>query len=543
MAVAQLNRQNAGLLLLTMGIAMVLVGLFLGFSSCLLVLNSVSTRAEVIGVRSQLPFNVVKIEFTVPDVGQVRASLTDFPLFSLNHGDWVGVRYNPLAPETVSRNSIWTLWGPCLLWILLGLILVLKIFRSTPEVVWQVLGLLGFGGRLPWGPNQKVSSYQTESANQAAPAPVRQANQSNISKPAKDSGPERTQAPSAQAVRELLRDPNLFGVLKPLVDDQSVTDIIVSQYNQVTVKRAGKTENVTQGFASGSALEAYVDRLLNAAGTGYSLAKPIVDGHIGPYIRIHAVNAVLCEGGPYLAIRLSRFRSVTGEDLINNGMASPQLLAYLREAVFGGSTVLVVGEVGTGKTTVLRGLASCISFAESILVIEDTPEIRIEHPHVRYLRTREANVEGFGRIQPSDCIRASMRMAMDRVIFGEIRDPDAAEAFVDICSSGHPGLSTFHARGVLDAVSRLRLLLSRKQPGVGSEALTAEVATAVNVIVHTGLCRKTGRLRIMKIVEIATDSDGKLIHQLVFQYDLKGNDPSWIREAPQSFFDLSARAW
>src|SRR5690606_26243088 len=103
---------------------------------------------------------------------------------------------------------------------------------------------------------------------------------------------------------------------------------------------------------------------------------------------------------------------------------------------------------------------------ESLLVIEDTPQIRVEHPHVRYVSTREANADGAGRVAPSECIRAGMRMAMNRMIFGEMRDAEAAEAFIDACASGHPGISTIHGRNAADAIARLELFLGRAQKGV-----------------------------------------------------------------------------
>ena len=105
----------------------------------------------------------------------------------------------------------------------------------------------------------------------------------------------------------------------------------------------------------------------------------------------------------------------------------------------------------------LPEVAATVPEDESILVIEDTPEIRLEHPHVRYVATREANTDGAGRVTPSECIRAGMRMAMNRIIFGEIRDAEAAEAFIDVCASGHPGLSTIHGRSAIEAVARLEL--------------------------------------------------------------------------------------
>ena len=202
---------------------------------------------------------------------------------------------------------------------------------------------------------------------------------------------------------------------------------------------------------------------------------------VGPLVRIHAVHKSLCEDGPYVTIRINRFTSVNTSDLERAGMAPKAVLDYLTAIVAIGRTVLVVGEVGTGKTTLARALAATIPHDESVLVIEDTPEIRLEHPHVRYLTTREENLEGEGRVSPAQCIRAGMRMAMNRVIFGEIRDAEAAEAFVDVCASGHPGLSTLHGRSVGDAVTRLELFLSRAQRNADRALLGAQVATAVQV--------------------------------------------------------------
>lgn len=121
---------------------------------------------------------------------------------------------------------------------------------------------------------------------------------------------------------------------------------------------------------------------------------------ISDYARLHAVHPSICQSGPYLTIRLNRFSEVTVDDLITNGLAPKVIFAYLEAITFTGQTLLIVGEVGTGKTT-LAGTVLVLSIPEvPILVIEDTPEIQLEHPHVRYIRTREANSDGAGRVSP-----------------------------------------------------------------------------------------------------------------------------------------------
>lgn len=318
-----------------------------------------------------------------------------------------------------------------------------------------------------------------------------------------------------------------FGVLQELVDNEEISDIIVTDYATVSVQKGRKTYRTDVRFPDADAYEAFIEKLLQTAGSNYSTKKPIADGMIGSYARIHVVHSALCDTGPYLTIRLNRFDKVSVLDLIQSGLAPKEILHYLESAIRAGLTLMVVGEVGTGKTTLARAVAATMPPEESILVIEDTPEIRINHPQVRYMTTREDNTDGAGKVAPSECIRAGLRMAMNRIIFGEIRDAEAAEAFIDVCSSGHPGLSTIHARCASEAVSRLELFLGRAQKGVSRNILTQQVSQAVQVIVFLNVCRLTGRRRIMEVNEILPAADGACRQREIFRYDVAHHEPRW----------------
>jgi len=340
-------------------------------------------------------------------------------------------------------------------------------------------------------------------------------------------GVELTSFERDELLSHIESDSRPFGILQQLVDNRDVTDIIITNHCKIAVQQGRRNVQTDLCFPDLEAYEAFVERLLYRAGASYSTKKPISDGMIGSFARVHAVHRALCESGPYLTIRLNRFPSVSCADLVHAGLAPQALMDYLRAMVRIGGTLMIAGEVGTGKTTLVRALASTMPAEDSILVIEDTQEIRLEHPHVRYLVTRDANTDGAGRITPSECIRGGMRMAMNRIVFGEIRDAEAAEAFIDVCSSGHPGLSTIHARSSIDTVARLELFLARAQRGAAQRALTEQVATAVQAVVHVGLCKETGKRRILEVREIGPVADGVLRQREIFKYQPQNGLPAW----------------
>jgi pilus assembly protein CpaF len=362
-----------------------------------------------------------------------------------------------------------------------------------------------------------------ESASSSVPAEAREL----MTATARVLGMELSSFEIEALVSQLENEWRPYGILQPLIDDPSISDIIVSGYSVISAQKHRRNLRTGIAFPDQRSLEVYVERLMSKAGTSCTTKQPIADGMIGAEVRVHAVHNSLCENGPYLTIRVNRFSSVTTDDLTRAGMAPSEVFEYLKGAVSSGQTIMLVGEVGTGKTTLARALAGAIPEDESILVIEDTPEIRLQHPHVRYISTRGENIEGEGRVNPAQCIRAGMRMAMNRIIFGEIRDAEAAEAFVDVCTSGHAGVSTLHGRTVADALTRLELFLGRAQRGADQGVLLGQIAAAVQVIARVDLCPRTQRRRIMEVREIGPYADGVLRSREMFGYVCDGDVPRW----------------
>ncbi len=318
-----------------------------------------------------------------------------------------------------------------------------------------------------------------------------------------------------------------FGILQELVDDSEINDIIVFAYDKIEIQKGRKNYKTGLSFPSPENYQAFVERILNKSGVSYSHKIPIIDAMYSAWARVHAVHTSLCEQGPYLTIRINRHAQITVKDLIEFGLAPSGVMDYLRTMIQAGQTVMIAGEVGSGKTTLARALAACVPSEESILVIEDTPEIQLAHPHVRYIRTRGVNTEGEGRISPSECIRAGMRMAMNRIVFGEIRDAESAEAFVDVCASGHPGLSTVHARSARDALARLELFLGRVQKGATKDVISKQLANSIQAIVYLNVCKFSGKRRIVEVREICGHADQVIRQTTIFKYQNNLGRPVW----------------
>lgn len=330
-----------------------------------------------------------------------------------------------------------------------------------------------------------------------------------------------------------------YDILTPLVDNPDVNDIIVRAYDDISVQTHRRNIQTDLKFADYDSYRSFVENLLKRAGKSCTVATPVVDAAIDPTIRACVTHESFSPAGtgPMLTLRVARHRYISLESLVHFQLAPSNVLEYLAAIVASGTgTLLVAGEVGTGKTTLVKALALRIPEDEAILIIEDTHELLLQRRFVRTLLTREANTEGAGRISPAMAIRTGMRMAMNRLLLGEMRDGEAAEAFIDVCASGHSGISTIHARSAKDALSRLELFLARAQGNVMIDAIRRQIANAVSVVVYMGMDKFTGHRHILEVLEVESSSDGAIQVSPIFRYRPRQNTPEWVREAGVSRF-------
>jgi len=330
-----------------------------------------------------------------------------------------------------------------------------------------------------------------------------------------------------------------YDLLTPLIENPTVNDIIVSSYKDISIQVGRRNIKTDIQFADHSTYKSFVDNLLKRAGKACTAATPVVDAAVDSHVRVCVTHESFSPPGcgPMMTLRIARHRSISLDGLVQHELAPRVVLEYLSAIVkHGESTLLIAGEVGSGKTTLLKSLADQVVPHEAILIIEDTQEIVLNRPFVRTLLTREANTEGTGRISPAQAIRTGMRMAMNRVILGEMRDAEAAEAFIDVCASGHAGMSTIHARNARDALSRLELFLSRAQGQVDISTIRRQIANAVAVVVFLGVDKQQHKRRVMEVLEVCSSAEGIVQVSPIFSFSKNSNDIRWDRGSGISTF-------
>ncbi|MCS6893506.1 MAG: ATPase, T2SS/T4P/T4SS family [Deltaproteobacteria bacterium] len=343
----------------------------------------------------------------------------------------------------------------------------------------------------------------------------------------------------AQIIVLLQRDLLGWGVLQPLIENREVTDIHVYDYKTVVIQRGKVSELTGLQWPNHQAYTAFIDRLLLRLGKSLSTQQHTVDAAFPNGIRICAIHESVCGSrGPLLAIRVPRISSVNLETLLNYKVAPPLIVYYLASLVRSReATIIIAGETGTGKTTLLRALGTQFGPEESIVAVEDTPEVNFQHPFFRSLVSRPPNSEGQGEVTLQEHIRTTLRMTPTRVILGEMRTPQAAEAFLEAAQTGHVGMTTVHARNARETLVRLESLLGRAQKNVALDILRQQIALAVDAVVWLFREKGSGKVRIGEIIEVGHFVEGQIQVRPMFKLIQTGDKPIWRLESWTSNFD------
>jgi len=226
------------------------------------------------------------------------------------------------------------------------------------------------------------------------------------------------------------------------------------------------------------------------------------------------------------------------DSLISYQVAPPLIVNYLASLTrCCQATIMVAGETGTGKTTLMKCLATQFGPDESIVSVEDTPELNLTHPYFRSLVSRPANVEGVGEVTLQEHIKTTLRMTPTRVLLGEMRTPYAAEAFLESAQTGHVGMSTIHARNARETLVRLESLLGRAQKSVSVDIIRQQIALAVDCVVWLFREKGSGKPRVGEIIEVGHYVEGVIQIRPMFTLVKTGNQPVWRVDSWTSNFD------
>lgn len=314
-------------------------------------------------------------------------------------------------------------------------------------------------------------------------------------------------------------------VLQPLIDDPSITEVMINAYDEIFIETDGRVERYEGKFETVEKLEDVIQTIVAKVNRVVNESTPIVDARLPDGSRVNVVLPPVALKGPAMTIRKFPASPLMMDDLVARGAINEEAAAFLAKLVRAKYNLFIGGGTGSGKTTFLNALCAYVPPDERIVTIEDSAELQIRGvPNWVRLETRNANTEGKGAISIRDLIRASLRMRPNRVIVGEVR---GAEAFdmLQAMNTGHDGsLSTGHANSVPDMLSRLETMV------LGGAALPIEVVrkqidSALDVMIHLSRFRDRSR-RVTEITELTGIEQGEIRLNPLFAFVERGEDES-----------------
>jgi pilus assembly protein CpaF len=310
-------------------------------------------------------------------------------------------------------------------------------------------------------------------------------------------------------------------ILQPLIDDPSVTEIMVNGHECIFFERKGAVERYPYPLESAEKLEDLIQMIVSKVNRIVNQATPIVDARLPDGSRVNIVLPPASLSGPTLTIRKFPEKPLQMADLIGMGSISEEAAEILQLMVESGFNVFIGGGTGSGKTTFLNALSAWIPPHERIITIEDSAELQIQTvPNLVRMETRNANTEGKGEITIRDLIRSSLRMRPNRIIVGEVRGAEALD-MLSAMNTGHDGsLSTGHANTSVDMLSRLETMVLSGAP-LPVDVIRKQIASALDVMVHVSRIRDCTR-RVTEIHEVLGVKDGEVQLHPLFLFDEKG---------------------
>jgi pilus assembly protein CpaF len=327
-----------------------------------------------------------------------------------------------------------------------------------------------------------------------------------------------------QICDEVLDEVFGLGPLEPLLQDSTISDILVNTSKQVYVERRGLLELTSVSFRDDQHLLRIIDKIVSQVGRRVDESTPMVDARLSDGSRVNAIIPPLAVDGPLLSIRRFGTDKLMPNDLVEKKALTRGMMDLLEAAVKAKLNIIISGGTGAGKTTLLNGLSFFIGHKERIVTIEDAAELQLKQPHVARLETRPPNLEGRNAVRQRELLINSLRMRPDRIVVGEVRGEEALD-MLQAMNTGHDGsLTTIHANSPRDGVSRLEVMVSLANANMQLISIRQQIASAVNVIVQASRL-SDGSRRVTSITEV-TGMEGEVVTlQDIFVFEKRGLSP------------------
>jgi len=315
-----------------------------------------------------------------------------------------------------------------------------------------------------------------------------------------------------------------LGPLEPILQDESISDILINTHEQVYIERRGELELSQVRFANEAHLLRIINRIVSTVGRRVDESQPLCDARLLDGSRVNVAIAPIAVDGPLVSIRKFSKTPFTLDKLVEFGAIPDVVAQFLWAACKARVTILISGGTGSGKTTLLNALSQSISHKERLITIEDAAELQLQQPHVARMETRPPNIEGKGEIRQRGLVKNALRMRPDRVILGEVRGEEAFD-MLQAMNTGHEGsMATLHANTPRDAITRLEQMVAMGDMKITPEAVAGQIASAIGIIVQA-VRLSDGQRKITSVSEV-TGMEGPIIQmQEIFNYTRTGTGP------------------